>query len=230
MTTQNITQNQDHDYVWELLPWYVNDGISPDELNEVETHLKDCMTCQQEVVRCRELNQSVKTNQKDVWTPSPVHFTKILANVDAFENRRIKSQRATGWYEKWFPWIVDTPRPARFTLAFQGALVVALATTLLVSALVPMQGYQTLSNPAEATATSAQRVRLVFADNITEKELRALLLGISARLIAGPTPLGVYTIALNPSAANPQTIQQTLGQLRAHPKVRLAEIAGVATE
>jgi anti-sigma factor RsiW len=230
MTTQHLTQNQDHDYVWELLPWYVTDGISPHELNEVETHLKDCMTCQQEVARCRELNQSVKTNQKEVWTPSPAHFTNILANVDAFENRRIKSQRASGWFANWFPWLVDTPRPARFALALQGAFVVALATTLLVGALVPTPGYQTLSSPDEPAATSAQRMRLVFADNITEKELRELLLGISARLIAGPTPLGVYTIAMNPSATNPLPIQQTLAQLRAHPKVRLAEIAGVATQ
>ncbi len=230
MTTQHIIQNQDHDYVWELLPWYVTDEISPQELSEVETHLKDCMTCQQEVVRCRELNQSVKTNQTEVWTPSPAHFTNILANVEASEDRRTKSQDSSGWFAKWVPWLVDTPRPARFALALQGAFVVALATTLFIRTLVPTQGYQTLSSPAEPAATSTQQVQLVFADNITEKELRELLLGIPARLIAGPTPLGVYTIALNPSAANFPPIQQALTQLRAHPKVRLAEIARGAKE
>ena len=230
MTAQRNTDGQDHDYVWELLPWYVNEGLSPQELNEVETHLKDCSTCQHEVVRCRDLSQSVKTDQKEVWTPSTAHFANILTNVTAYENRRMKSQNASGWLAKWFPWLGDTPRPARFTLAFQGALVVALATTLLVRAFVPTEGYQTLSNPAEPTATQAQQLRLVFAEDITEKELRGLLLEIPARFIAGPTALGVYTIALEPSASNARRVQRALAQLRAHPKVRLAEMANVTIE
>ena len=230
MTAQRNIDGRDHDYVWELLPWYVNEGLSPQELNEVETHLKDCSTCQQEVARCRELSESVKTSQKEVWTPSPAHFANILANVTALENRRIKSPDASGWFAKWFPWLGDTPRPARFTLAFQSALVMVLATTLLVRAFVPTEHYQTLSNPAEPAATRAQQVRLVFAEDITEKELRGLLLEIPARFIAGPTALGVYTVAVDASTSNARPIQHALAQLRAHPKVRLAEMAGVTSE
>ena len=230
MTTQSNTETRDHDYVWELLPWYVNESLSPDEADEVEAHMANCATCQSEVARCKDLSLSVKTNPQKTWTPSAPHFANVLANVDAYEKRQMKSNGSPGWFAKWFPWLGDTPRPARFTLAFQGALVVALATTLLVRSFVPMDGYQTLSNPAEPVAMRGQQVRLVFAEDITEKELRGLLLEIPARFIAGPTPLGVYTVALDPASASGQVSQQALGQLRAHPKVRLAEIVGVTNE
>lgn len=230
MTTQSNIETRDHDYVWELLPWYVNESLSPDETSEVEAHMENCPVCQSEVARCKELNLAVKANPQKTWTPSAPHFANVLANVDAYENRQAQSRGSPGWIEKWFPWLGDTPRPARFTLAFQGALVLALASTLLVRAFVPTAGYQTLSNPAEPSVLGAQQVRLVFAEDITEKELRGLLLEIPARIVAGPTALGVYTVALNPSREDAEVSQKALAQLRAHPKVRLAEMASVTSE
>ena len=230
MSTQKNIENQDHDNVWELLPWYVNQGLSLQEVNQVETHIEVCMICQSELARCQELNQSVKTNQQDEWMPSPPHFAKVLEQVDALEARRLKSQDTPGWLAKWLPWLNNTPGPARFTLALQGALVVALATTLLIRGLVPGETYQTLSQPNEHSIGQGQQVRLVFRDDLTEKELRGLLIGVQGRLVAGPTPLGVYTIVLEQTNVNAPTVQQTLNTLRSHPKVRLAEMASAVVE
>ena len=230
MTTQKNTEHRDHDYVWALLPWYVNDGLSREESNEVRTHLEDCPDCQREVMRCRELSATVKTNRSDEWSPSAPHFAQILANVDAFERRQEKPQRAPNWIAKWFLWFDMTPGPARFALALQGALVVALATTLLVRGLFPAQPYTTLSNPAAPSVGAGQQVRLVFSDDITEKELRTLVLGVKGRFVAGPSSQGVYTIVLPASNSNAPPIAQVLAQLRAHPKVRLAEPANSTVE
>ncbi len=230
MSTQKIIENQDHDNVWELLPWYVNEGLSPQEVTQVETHLKDCMACQSELERCQALNQTVKTNQRDEWKPSAPHFAKVLEQVDALEARRMKSQDAPGWLAKWLPWLSNTPGPARFTLALQGALVVALATTLMIRELIPAQTYQTLSQPSEHSIAGEPQVRLVFREDLTEKELRALLIGAQGRLVAGPTSLGVYTIVLEQANADTPAIQQTLATLRNHPKVRLAEMVNVVVE
>jgi Putative zinc-finger len=230
MTTQKNTEQHDHDYVWALLPWYVNDGLSRQEINEVQTHLQGCSDCQKEVARCREVSATVKTNRPDEWTPSAPHFSKILANVDAFERRQAKPQRSSNWIVKWLPWFDVTPRPARFALALQGALVIALATTLLVRGLFPAQPFTTLSNPAAPAVGAGQQVRLVFSEDITEKELRALVLGVDGRFVTGPSAQGVYTIALLSSNSNAQTITQVLTQLRIHPKVRLAEAVNVTVE
>ena len=230
MTTQKSTEHNNHDYIWELLPWYVNDGLSRQEINEVKTHLQDCPDCQQEVARCRELSLTVKTNRSEEWTPSAPHFAKILTNVDAFERHREKPQRSSNWIAKWLPWFDLTPGPARFALALQGALVVALATTLLVRGLIPGEPYTTLSNPAVPYVVAGQHVRLVFSDDITEKELRALMLGVEGRFVAGPSSQGVYTVVLPASNSNARTVPQMLAQLRAHPKVRLAEPANGTIE
>lgn len=230
MTNQQTTDTQHHDYLWELLPWYVNESLSPQELAEVDVHLSDCSLCQAEVARCKNLNQSVKSNQHETWAPSARHFAKILENVDAFEQRAANSKKTSGWLARWFPWLSNTPGPARFALGLQGAMVLALATTLLYRGLVPTEPYRTLSDPAPNAQITGPQIRVVFSEDMTEKEIRTLLLGVSSRLVAGPSPLGVYSIALASSDADPASAKQALAQLRAHPKVRLAEIAGAATE
>lgn len=225
MTPQSNIENRDHDYLWELLPWYVNEGLSRDEVSEVEAHLKDCPACQSEVSRCRDVSQTVKSNQREIWMPSAQHFATLLDSVDAFEAKRSKAQDSLPWLARWFPWFSQTPRPVRFTLALQGALVVALATTLLVRGSVPTESYRTLSQPDEHPQLNGQQVRLVFSDDLTEKELREMLLGVHGHIVAGPSPLGVYTIALEAANASAQVTPETLAKLRAHPKVRLAEMA-----
>jgi Putative zinc-finger len=228
MTTQPNTDNQQHDSIWELLPWYVNESLSPQESAEVESHLSACPLCQAEVARCNNLNQSVKSNPQDTWKPSAPHFAKILNNVDAIE-QRATTKKSAGWLANWLPWLSATPGPARFALGLQGALVLALATTLLYRGLVPTDDYRTLSDPAPATQITGPQIRVVFAEDITEKEMRTLLLNISSRLIAGPSSLGVYTIALSSEHSVPNA-NHAIAQLRAHPKVRLAEIVGANIE
>jgi Putative zinc-finger len=219
MTIQTNIANDHHDDVWELLPWYINEGLSDDEVSQVEAHLKDCPACQSEAARCRDINHTVKANQSEDWTPSAGHFATVLASVEAYEVRRAKGKTGEHWLTKWFAWFTDTPRPARFALGLQGALVVALATTLLLRGVTPTEGYRTLSQPNVHPQTNSQQIHLVFNDDITERELREMLLGVRGHIVAGPTPLGVYSIAVESSSGSPDT----LAKLRAHPKVRLAE-------
>jgi Putative zinc-finger len=219
---------QQHDAIWELLPWYVNDSLSPQELTEVEAHLNECPHCQAEVARCENLNQSVKSNERETWLPSAPHFTKILDNVDAHE-KRATPKKSSSWLANWLPWLSATPNPARFALGLQGALVLALGATLFYRGVLPTDDYRTLSNPAPTAQTSGAQIRVVFADDISEKEMRVLLLSVSSRLIAGPSSLGVYTIALSTENSAPN-VQQAIAQLRANAKVRLAEIVGTKIE
>ena len=132
------------------------------------------------------------------------------------------------WLTGIFPWFADTPRPARFTLAMQGVLVVALASMLMFRALMPMQSYQTLSQPKAVLAASAPHLRLVFREDITEREMRALLLDIHGTLVEGPSSMGVYTVAL--MYGDKPAVDPVLTRLRANPKVRLAEAVTTRSE
>ena len=44
-----IHNNKDHNNVSELLPWYVNQTLTPSELESVEKHIRVCEACQQEI-------------------------------------------------------------------------------------------------------------------------------------------------------------------------------------
>jgi hypothetical protein len=62
---------------------------------------------------------------------------------------------------------------------------------------------------------------MIFAEDTTEKELRELLSRIEATIVQGPSPAGVYTVEV-PQADS--ALESVLKELRAHPKVHLAEL------
>jgi hypothetical protein len=67
-------------------------------------------------------------------------------------------------------------------------------------------------------------LRLVFAEDTTEKELRDLLHDIDATIVGGPTPQAIYTVQL--SVATPERAQQISAEVARHPKVRFAAVVG----
>jgi Putative zinc-finger len=214
--------NNNHREVWELLPWYANGTLGLEEANKVEYHLAHCTACQSELTRCEAEYGAVSTRRDDLWTPSREHFAKVLANVEAFEARH---EAKSGWFDalaSYFPWLKSTPQPARWALAFQGALVVALASVLLLRALAPVETYQTLSKPGEERLAHGPQLRLVFHPDVTERELRTLLADLHASIVQGPSSVGAYTVELA-SEASDAKLKQTLAKLRADPSVRLAE-------
>jgi hypothetical protein len=78
-------------------------------------------------------------------------------------------------------------------------------------------------------------IRLAFADNVREQDLRTLLLSLRATILAGPSPQGVYLVQVplawrvppqRGSSGAPTTtdpMHLLLEELRANPAVRLAE-------
>jgi hypothetical protein len=118
-----------------------------------------------------------------------------------------------------------TPRPVQWTLAAQGVLAMLLLGGLLwPGALVPgARQYRTLTSDSPATPLEQPQLRVVFADSMTERELRALLKNIQGTIIHGPSPVGVYTIAVPRSDTMTERLSSVLATLRAHPQVRLAE-------
>jgi hypothetical protein len=120
----------------------------------------------------------------------------------------------------------ETPRVARVVLAAEGALVLLLAAVLVWQGQsVPDALYTTLSRPTERPAQPQGQLRLVVADEMTVREFRELLTGVQATIVNGPSPLGVYTVAVPLVASPPDSLQPVLEVLHAHPHVLWAERA-----
>jgi hypothetical protein len=118
----------------------------------------------------------------------------------------------------------STPRLVRWTLAAQGAMILLLVGALVWQA-PSSQGsiYRTLADDSEHTPRGQAHLQVVFADDMTEKELRALLTSIGGTIVKGPSALGVYTVEIPVSAGSPDLLDPILDAVRAHRQVRLAE-------
>ena len=63
------------DHPEELLPWYVNGTLSPEERQRVEAHLDQCPSCRGEVQALRSLRREIK----GVTSPIPM-ITGVLGS------------------------------------------------------------------------------------------------------------------------------------------------------
>jgi hypothetical protein len=133
--------------------------------------------------------------------------------------------RVREWIEKIRLAFQETPSLFRWALAAQTAAIVLLAAAIIwQGSIAPSLLYRTLSDAGSDPEPGRVHLQVVFADDITEGEIRTLLSSIGATIVAGPTPMAVYTVALAADdRAAPAQTRETLALLRAHPKVRLAE-------
>ena len=86
--------------------------------------------------------------------------------------------------------------------------------------------YRTLSStPAVSGADAGTKLRLVVDEHMTTGELAALLESVPARIVDGPSELGVFTIevAAAPGASARPDALALAKQLRGSPGVRFAE-------
>jgi hypothetical protein len=217
-----------HQKVWEILPWYVNDTLDGGEHDVVARHILRCQTCADEIERCQSVAALVRSGEEPAWTPSPKHFAHLMERIDGGSTSAAPERwwiRIREWIEKIRLAFQETPSLFRWALAAQTAAVVLLAAAIILQAsLAPSLLYRTLSDTGSGPEPGRIYIQVVFADDITEGEIRILLSSIGATIVAGPSPMAVYTVALAADDREaPARTRETLALLRAHPKVRLAE-------
>jgi hypothetical protein len=222
------SNRNDHQKVWEILPWYVNGTLEGHEHEFVARHILRCQSCADEIVRCQSIAAAVRSSEEAARMPSPEHLARLMERIDRASSSAAPERwriRVREWIEKIRLAFQETPSLFRWTLAAQTAVIVLLATaTLWQASLAPSLLYRTLSDAGSGPELGRVTFQVVFTDDITEREIRTLLSSIRATIVAGPSPMAVYTVALAPDdrEASAQT-QERLALLRAHPRVRLAE-------
>jgi len=201
-----------------LIPWYCNGTLAREERERVEIHLGSCASCRADVELWRRVGEEVSAPAAPP-VPHPAQLRRLLeragANVDdSGEPASGRPLPARG--------PVPSRLPARWRLVLVGqaaALVALLAWTAIPRGAGTPAPYRTLAAPAVEPA--GWRLHAVFAEQTSEKELRALLVSLGARLVDGPSPLGVYTVEV-PATLDPAS---TVAVLRTRPEVRFVEPA-----
>jgi hypothetical protein len=200
-----------HKHAWELIPWYVNGTVAESKRDNLLFHLEHCSQCRDEVAAQRALLQAMKTRPQVESMPH-ASLQKLMTRIDSEpEVQRAAPARSS-----------RTLRWLTAAVVLQALMLGALATLLLRAPRgeVPVT-YQTVSSAAPAPG--APSVRAVFSPDMTLGELQALLERARLRIVNGPSPDGVYTLATASVADDPR---QALLTVRAHPAARFAEPIG----
>jgi hypothetical protein len=202
-----------HQRVWDLLPWYANGTLEEGERWTVEEHAAGCERCRGELESCRQLGEAVRRSEEAAPSPHPARLARLMDRLDESSSF---AARLRGLF-------AVTPGPVRWVLAAQLAalllLVAGWSWTRTSAPPAPQAAYRTLSDPAPQPSSTV-RVRVVFAEDATERQIRGVLLAIGGQLAGGPSPLGAYTVEL-PAGQDPLPV--VLAHLRNRPEVSFAE-------
>lgn len=217
-----------HEDVFRLLPWYYNGTLSEVERSRVEPHLAECSECQDEFLRCSEVDEVVSPERESDWQPTTSDLDRVLERIVSLEPVPPRRRRARAGMPAFWPLL---PSPARWALAGQSLLIAGLALLLLWPEASDPRGatdappalFETLTDPPELTSPGeieGHRIEIVFAEGVTESELRSLLQSVGGSIVAGPSRRGVYALVLKGRNDFDSEVQR----LRDDPRVRFAEI------
>jgi anti-sigma-K factor RskA len=206
-------QGERHAAYAPLVAWYVNGTLEPGERAVVEAHLAECADCRAQVELWREVAPVLATAGAPP-APHPSQFQHLVARLDEQLDEPAPETPSAARPARQLPW------RWRWVVAAQAAALALVGIAFFVrpAAEAPRAApFRTLATAA--MKVEGLRLRVVFDERASEAELRALLVPLGATIVGGPTPLGVYTVAL-PEGVSPA---EAAAALRARPIVRFAE-------
>lgn len=204
MSTSRSSEPFDHDTSWSLIPWWVNETLSPEEAAGVAQHVNQCQQCQLEVQEQRRLADALSMH--------------AASSADANE----------GW-DRLARALDREPRSDSNERASLRKLLIAavVAQLILFGGMIAYVGwlhspsnagsFRTLSTPARTAVTGA-RLRVVPAPETTVSSLQTSLLAVDGQIVDGPSAAGVFTIRVPLAQRN-----EALDSLRSKPFILLAE-------
>jgi hypothetical protein len=211
-----------HEEVFGLFPWYLNGTISDPDRQKVESHVRDCAACRDQLARERDIYRAMSAESSLEFIPAS--FNRLQARLDALSLetaaapqhavQQPASRDGTRQRRAAVPW----PRLAAAAIAI---LAVGLLSLVAAHRWV---GIRALPSEYRTVTTTVPRapdevIRAVFSPAITLVELQTLLDEAQLRIISGPTEAGVYSLA----ATSNRPVTDSLSLLRRHASVRFAE-------
>jgi anti-sigma factor RsiW len=211
-----MTKPISHREAFEILPWYVNGTLGADEQATVARHVRDCLPCR---IALREQTrlESLLKRQPTVPLSAEPSFDRLMKAIDGTARRR-------SWRPRFLlPSLafLSVPGRAAAVAVALAALGLALLFGIVMREAPRDAAFVTTTEPS----TSPVELDIIFADGISEAELRAVIRDIDGVIVDGPSNIGRYRVRLAGREGAPGEIEAALTSLRADPRVRLASRA-----
>jgi hypothetical protein len=182
----------------ELLPWYLNGTLDPQERANVEALLLRSAEAREELEVLRRLAAAVREQEHGAGQPAP--FELGWARLQRSLQQEARPAPRRDW---WKP-----------GLAAAAALVIALQLGILMRPAQTDSNWRMLGGGQEQVLSGGYRVQLRFVEHAQWQQIRALLLELDALLVDGPSALGVVQVHVPADArfADGQALLQWLQQ------------------
>ncbi|MEO1293512.1 MAG: zf-HC2 domain-containing protein [Pseudomonadota bacterium] len=201
---------REHDEVWALLPWYVNETLDPEETARVERHLAECEPCRRELVSQKRLRSAISDH-----SPADARMEKALARAKAA--LAAEAEAEAGPEREPVPALpprmaarggarsarqAQRASPQGWRLAGAAAvacLFVALTFAIgprFLSPSAPDAPFVTVTDPS----AGGTMVRIQTIPQVDRDALDALLSAKGLSVVDGPTGANVYTLRIDTDA------------------------------
>jgi len=204
-----------HTESWDSLPWYVNGSLEGDELEKIEQHLEDCEECRQEAAYLRRLTQAL-VHSEDEAPDIEAPLSEALSRIGKIEAERSSAYLERSWNA------LRLRRFMRPLLVAQTLLILALTIALWQGPTGAPSVFRTLSRSTGTVAANGLLVRIVFSPEVSEQDLRTLLMELKGQIVDGPSPYGVYTVEIQ-SVVDLEAAAGILEEIRARQEVEFLE-------
>jgi anti-sigma factor RsiW len=196
-----------HRRTQEALPWYVTDRLEAAERAEIDEHLNTCAACRRDLEEERELAG---------------HIVALPISADAgweAVRRRMRGRGKARVPQRPLAALKDLlVRPTRmgWVLAGQALVIVAAGTAFMALPRHSTAEYHALSAPP---ASRSGNVIAMFRPEVSERQLRSMLLAHDASIVDGPTASGAYILKVpdNERAKTLAEFQQSQDLVLAQP-------------
>ncbi len=216
-------------HVVELIPWYVNGRLSPEDRMRLSAHLQDCSRCNRELNLQRQIYAAVNTSGKVEIAPQPSFnklWNRIVTEETESETALLQPRQSNGVsmaIKQLMQWIGSRWMP--FTLVVQTVGIAMLVLVIITHASNRNENtanlYRTVTSSAPSSGTV---IHVVFDDATRLVDIKDILLRSGLQVVTGPTLAGVY--ALSPAGKQADFDAQTaVRALRDDPRVRFAELS-----
>jgi hypothetical protein len=209
----------EHEDVSALIPWYVNGSISELDRQKVDSHLRACGVCRDDLLHEHRVYRAMAAETAIEYMPA-ASLKRLQARLDGLDATSAAADR---------PVAEQPPSRVRRETPWRGLAAASVAVLAVALSLVAadrwIQFRAQAGSPNYRTVTASparspdEVIRAVFSPTITLVELQSILDEAQLKIISGPTEAGVYSLAANSG----RPVSSSLALLRRHAAVRFAE-------
>ncbi len=199
-----------------LLSGYVSQTLSSEQQQQVDNHLKTCLTCQHELQEVTNMQTAIQASIADRPGPSPAAFSTLMRRIEQ-EKRALQPQAPESCSTSWWETV-----EAAFRSLFEIQWVPALASVLIVGqAFLLLNLHETPESqqsqetniviergiPRGTPTTPSMQIQVTFVETATEIQIRELLKKLGGQIVKGPTIDGFYTLQFPQTKMSPSLLE-----------------------